>query len=163
MLMNLGGFTFLAGGTAFETLKRKTQARWRGVERIGNSISFQHMGPCENTFTIEGTVWPSNGVGSYGDVAALHAMVGAMPNMLVSGYGAVFGRYNLVSVEDTQSYAEADGFPRRSKFTGELKTYHGARPLGRACSHRPLRPDGSVHRGSDAPRCRSGDGLGPRR
>jgi len=143
MLMNLGGFTFMAGGTAFESLKRKTQARWPGVERIRNSIAFQHMGPGENTFTIEGTVWPSNGVGSYGDVATLHAMVGSTPHMLVSGYGAVFGRYILISVEDIQSYADQDGYPRKAKFTCELKAYNGGYD-GRSGAFAPMALFGQV-------------------
>lgn len=127
-LMALGsGFVFEVGQAVYDEFKRKTVARLPTVERIRNSLAVQNMGPGENTATITGIVWPlEEAEGTIVDIARMRSMVGGAPQVLVTGYGEVIGRYIVKSFEETHSYIERDGAPIKIAFTMELLEYTSA-------------------------------------
>lgn len=122
-LMALGPFRFSIGTAAYETLERSDTYRWEAQERIGRHPAMQFIGAGQTTVTLDGRVYPFNR-GGLGQIETMRGVARAgAPQFLISGTGRIFGRFVVMSVDETQTYFFPNGAPRRQDFVLSLKSY----------------------------------------
>ena len=123
VMMGLGSFRFTVNTAAYQRLQRTDEFRWESQERIGRHPAMQFLGAGHTSFTLEGTVYP-HFRGGFGQIEAVRNLAGrGSPLMLVSGYGKIFGRFVVLSVDELQTHFHPNGAPRKQEFTIELKSY----------------------------------------
>lgn len=124
-VVRLGSFGFGVDTAAFSTLRRRTEAAWAEVERIGGVPVAQFMGWSE-TITLQGTVYPF-WRGGLGQLPALRALVRAgKPLLMADGLGTVHGYWYVKSLEEDGSLHTPTGQPQKQGFTLDLG-FHGLR------------------------------------
>ncbi|WP_142847073.1 phage tail protein [Telmatospirillum sp. J64-1] len=122
-LMALGLFTFGLNTAPFNELKRSTQERWESRNPVGTGPAYQHLGPGEDSITLDGVLMPE----LTGDAANLDKLRDMQADgkawILVSGQGENLGKWFIQSVEETQSHFAGPGLARRISFTLKLTRY----------------------------------------
>lgn len=123
MMMILGVYRFCISNAAYQTLSRATEYRWAEQSRLGNEPALQFIGPGADTIKLDGTIYP-HFKGGLRQVTAMRLEAAAgIPLMLISGNGTAFGRWCILSVEETQTVFLKDGTPRKITFSLTLQKY----------------------------------------
>lgn len=130
MMMILGVYRFCIGNAAYQNLARTTEYKWEEQKRLFSEPAMQFMGNGAETITLEGIIYPQF-KGGLRQVALMRAQAGlGMPLMLISGNGIAFGRWCIVSVNETQSVFMKDGTARKIAFSLTLKKYGEEKQAG---------------------------------
>ena len=122
MMMALGQFVFGMDTLAFQDLDR--QAAWRHAanSRVGDRPARQYIGPGDETITLSGTLAPEFR-GSSQSLVQLRAMADdGNAYALVDGAGGVYGAFVIEGVTEKGSVFIAEGLPRKTTFTIQLKS-----------------------------------------
>lgn len=123
MLMSLGMFIFSLQTAPFETLKRTTSQRWAEKNRVGKGAAWQHLGPGEDTITIDGTLMPELTGGPENLDKLREMMASGKAWILTAGSGDVLDKWIITQVDDTRSKLRGDGSARKIVFALTLKRY----------------------------------------
>lgn len=123
VMMQLGSFQFALDTATFQEMSRSTQWRWAEQETYGTLPTSQYTGPGKETITLKGVIFPE----FRGGFSQLHSLRGlgdmGFPHMLVSGEGAIMGRFCIEQVDEGQTVFDTFGRPRRQEFTIQLKRF----------------------------------------
>ena len=121
MMMQLGQFTFGLSTLAFDEMQR--QLAWRHPEngRVGAPPGLQFLGPEAEKITLSGVQAPELGQRGALDVLSDMADAGAA-YALTDGTGRVYGAYVIEGIQQTGSHFIAEGLPRKTTFTIQLKS-----------------------------------------
>lgn len=123
VMMQLGAFQFGISTAAYQELSRKTSWRWAQQDVVGTRPALQFTGDGEDTISLQGTVFPEHRGGFY-QVENLRTLGSlGQPQLLVSGYGELLGRWVIESVDERQAVFAAFGRPRKQEFTVQLKRF----------------------------------------
>lgn len=120
-MMSLGMFLFALDSVPYSDLGRKIGWRWGRTDRVGAFAAAQFLGPGEDTVSISGALVPPM-AGTYSNLRIIEALADqgeAQP--LVDSEGTVWGHFTIESIDKKQTYIMADGVPRKTDFTLELK------------------------------------------
>lgn len=122
-LMSLGMFAFELPTAPFETIKRSTAQRWEAKARVGKGAALQHVGPGEDTITIEGTLAPELTGGPEKLDKLREMMASGKAWILTAGTGDVLDKWVIADVQESRSHMLANGKPRKLTFSLTLKRY----------------------------------------
>ncbi|MBC7907023.1 MAG: phage tail protein [Rhodospirillaceae bacterium] len=122
-LMSLGLFAFSIQTAPFETIKRTTTQRWESKNRVGVAAANQHVGPGDDTITIDGTLAPQITGGPEHLDKLREMMASGKVWILTAGTGEVLGKWFITSVDETRTHMLGNGVPRKLAFTLTLKHY----------------------------------------
>jgi phage protein U len=120
-MMTLGMFAFALDSVPYEDLSRKMSWTHARTERPGAYAAAQFMGPGDETVSISGAMIPPL-AGVYSNMRVLEEVGNqgeAQP--LIDADGVVWGHYTIEGIDKKQSFIMADGRPRKTDFTIELK------------------------------------------
>lgn len=121
MLMALDQFVFSIGTLAHQELQRKTSWRHASNARVNARPAHQFVGPGDDTITISGVLYPEL-AGKLSSLDSLRAMGDrGEAYVLVDGTGGIFGAYLIQDVDETRSYFDRDGKPRKVDFSITLQ------------------------------------------
>lgn len=100
ILMGWGAFRFEVGQTCFERIRERAGGRWEKHDIIGRRPAGQYLGPDDEIVTLEGVIFPIDGVGSEGTVRGLMAAArSGQVSVLGAADGAIIGSYRLERAE----------------------------------------------------------------
>ena len=124
-MMRLGSFSFGINTAAYNELRRTTEYKWPALERFGQDDALQYTGPGADTITLTGVILTAyrGGAGQLNRLRAIAAT--GQPQLLVSGLGAIMGRWVIERIDEGQAVFAAAGHPRRQEFTVQLRKYGG--------------------------------------
>lgn len=123
MLLSLGDFRFSVDTAAYNGLDTNAEYPWAKVERLGESPQLQAMGKEHRTKSLRGVIITSY-KGGAGQPETLRAMAGKMePLELVAGDGKAWGKWCIMSVNESNDAFFPDGVPRKQSFTIELERF----------------------------------------
>lgn len=133
-MMRVGPFVFSLSTAAYDKLQRSDNWRWVAIERLGNELANQHMGPGERTITLTGVVYslldlasqPGNPGAPIG-LKQINALRGvgdmAAPVVVTDGMGNTFGRWVILSISESQSSFFDHGGARKQEFDVTMRFY----------------------------------------
>lgn len=121
VMMKLGAYQFSISTAAYQELTRRTEWRWPTQDLYGVLPGVQFTGPGGDTITLNGVIYTEyrGGTGQLDAMRALGAT--GEPQLLVTGSGAMMGRWVVESVEEKQGTFAAAGMPRKQEFTLQLR------------------------------------------
>lgn len=123
IMMRLGNFGFGINSAAYQELQQRTEYTWAEQPRFGQRAALQFTGPGADTISLSGVLFPEFS-GSGGSINTLRRLAAkGQPQLLVSGLGAVMGRWVILGIEEGQSVFAAAGRPRKQEFTVNLRKY----------------------------------------
>jgi len=123
VMLQLGGYQFSITSAAYQDLSREVDYRWTAQERIGALDALQFTGVGSDSMELRGVVYPFHR-GGLGQIDALRSVAAAGdPLTMVSGTGAVLGRWVILSVREGQAVFAARGLPRRVEFSLRLRKF----------------------------------------
>lgn len=136
-LLSLGPHIFEITGLNYQSLKRKTEAKWPAIARFGGRPGRQFTGFGEDEITIEGLLFPEE-FGGGEAFEALRATQAAGKPVTMMGWAVgegvsaeIFGRVVILTVEDEQTRIGRSGRGQRIEFTISLAPFHGeGKPIG---------------------------------
>ncbi len=130
MMMLLGAYRFCISTSAYQTLSRTSEYKWEELNRLNSENTIQFTGKTADVINLEGVIYP-HFKGGLNQITfmRLEAERG-IPLMLISGNGTVFGRWCILSIEESQTYFLQDGTPRKITFKIKLKKYGETSELG---------------------------------
>ncbi|AWM87380.1 phage tail protein [Microvirga sp. 17 mud 1-3] len=122
-MMRLGNFSFGINTAAYQELRRDAEYKWPAQERFGQDDALQYTGPGQESITLSGVILTAyrGGAGQLNQLRSLAAQ--GRPQLLVSGLGAIMGRWVIERVSEGQTVFAAAGHPRRQEFTVQLRKY----------------------------------------
>lgn len=120
MMMTLGQFVFGLSTLAFDEMQR--QLAWRHAEnpRVLAPPGVQFLGPEAEKITLTGMQAPELGQRGALDTLSDMASKGAA-YALIDGTGTSYGAFVIESIQQTGSKFIAEGLPRKTVFTVQLK------------------------------------------
>lgn len=122
-MMRLGPFSFGINTAAYQELRRSTEYKWPSQERFGQHDALQYTGPGQDSITLSGVILTAYRGGA-GQLNTLRSLASTgQPQLLVSGLGAIMGRWVIERIEEGQTVFAAAGHPRRQEFTVQLRKY----------------------------------------
>jgi len=108
---------------AFDQLRRQTNYRWAGQERLSRDNAQQAVSLGEEKIRISGAIYPGF-KGGFGQLQTLRSIGRQLlPLSLTTGYGEVLGTWCLTSIEEEQSRLLAGGIARKQGFSLEFVSY----------------------------------------
>jgi phage protein U len=124
VMMQLGAFKFSLSTAAYQAFSHSTSFRWQGIERYGQIPAQQYTGPGEESITLSGDIYPSfaGGTGQLNSMRA-EAYKGTALT-LVDGNGFAWGKWVIMSLEETQEVFFSDGTPRKMSFNLKISRYN---------------------------------------
>lgn len=124
-MLQLGPFQFSVDTAAYQQLRRETQYRWQGQQRVGAHDALQFTGYGSDSIEVNGIIYPDYKGGS-GQLARMRAVATlGTPMPLVSSGGIVFGLYVIQAITEGQSIFARRGAPRRQTFSMTMRRYDG--------------------------------------
>ena len=122
-MMRLGSFSFGINTAAYQDLKRTAEYKWPAQERYGQREVLQYTGPGSESITVSGVILTAyrGGTGQLNRLRQLAAQ--GQPQLLISGLGAIMGRWVIERVEEGQTTFAAAGHPRKQEFTVQLRRF----------------------------------------
>ncbi len=121
--MSLGLYVFTRTTAPFHKSKRQTKENWSTANRFGQRPANQHIGPGEESITLDGVIAPSI-TGGPKNLDTLRSMQSeGKAWILTSGTGDVLGQWIIESVDETRTAFTSDGQARKIEFTLSLKRY----------------------------------------
>lgn len=131
-MLTIGAVVLGVSTVAVDRLRRRTEYRWPSQERVGRRPALQSLGPGADTITLDGVIFPAyRGRPSVVRDALRQAAAAGAPLVVTDATGAVYGKWCVVSVEESRSGLYADGAPRKVEWTVELSHYGDDAPTGR--------------------------------
>ncbi|MBU2714314.1 phage tail protein [Zooshikella harenae] len=122
-LLKLGPFTFSIETAAFNQLHRTWSFTWSKQNRLGTIPQLQYTGEGQQTINLSGRVFP----GQYGVVDTVEQMAKlgqqGKPLLLLAGTGDLLDYWCITSVEQTNSYLDQHGQPRKIDFSLAISYY----------------------------------------
>jgi phage protein U len=121
MLAILGLFPFSLKTAPFQQLRRATNWRWVGNNRIGRRAAYQFAGPGDDAITLSGVLMPeiSGGMLSLDALRLMGDQGKAWP--LIGGDGTIYGLWIIEGIEETKSVFFENGTPRKIEFSLSIK------------------------------------------
>lgn len=143
--MILGNFVFNLKTMNPNTMTRTTEYNWSDSDRIGDIPNLQNLGTASDQIEIEGVFYPAfsgnsllSSIGNsttnglikallqnndvYTSVADIrNSSLCTMANVLISDNGEILGRYVITRIQETQSFFDANGKPKKVEFSLTLK------------------------------------------
>ena len=124
VMMQLGRFQFSVETAAYQELSRSTQWRWPELETYGSLPTSQYTGPGKDTLSIKGVIFPEFR-GGFDQVDQLRSLGDeGGPQILVSGEGAIMGRWCIEQLDEGQTILDTAGRPRRQELSMQLKRFN---------------------------------------
>ena len=121
VMMQLGPYQFKINTAAYQELRRSCEYRWASQDRFGKRPALQFTGPGGDTVTLSGVILTEYR-GGVGQIERMRAVARTgLPQMLIDGYGRLYGTFVIESIEETQSVFAAFGRPRKQDFTITLR------------------------------------------
>ncbi|EMY7656598.1 TPA: phage tail protein [Serratia marcescens] len=121
MMLTLGLFVFMLQTLPYQSMNRNAEYRWPSNARVGLRPTAQFLGMDEEKITLSGVLLPEITGGRW-SLLTLQLMAEqgrAWP--LIEGTGTIYGMFVIESISETHSEFFADGSPRRTEFTLNLK------------------------------------------
>jgi len=121
MMLTLGFFVFMLQTLPYQTMNSTADYRWPGNARVGLRPAAQFLGLDEEKVTLSGVLLPEITGGRW-SLLTLQLMAEqgrAWP--LIVGSGTSYGMFVIESISESHSDFFADGSPRRTEFTLNLK------------------------------------------
>lgn len=123
VMMQLGSFQFSIDTATHQELTRSTTYRWPEQETYGVRPTSQYTGQGKETMTLKGVIFPEfRGFFDQIDRMRAIAATGA-PQNLITGDGALMGRWCIEQIDESQAIFDRLGRPRRQEFTLQLKRF----------------------------------------
>lgn len=124
--MTLGHYAFQALGFSYQDLARHLDTPWAKIEVCGRMEALHWTGPTSETITIKGVLFPEEwgGLGTL-EGARRAAKAGAVLP-LITGDGAILGRFVIEGIEEDRSAHDALGRPRRDAYSIKLRAISGS-------------------------------------
>lgn len=124
-MMRLGSFKFGVYTAAYQSLDRSTEYKWGEQALFMNYDQLQYLGPGADLITVQGFVYPEykGGTGQLNNLRDLGAT--GQPQLLISGFGSIMGRWVIQQVNEGQTIFAAGGIPRRQEFNVQLRRFDG--------------------------------------
>lgn len=122
VMMMLGDFKFSVNTAVFQEWQKSQSFRWQAQERFRKVDALQFTGYGIERITLPCIVYTNwRGIISTDDI--LMAAPENRPQRMISAQGDVMGRYVIESIEETHSYHQVNGVPRKIEFTLTLRGY----------------------------------------
>ena len=122
-MMALGGFRFSIPTAAYNDFRRSTSWRWPSQPRVGRAPAKQYVGPGEDSLELGGVIYPHY-QGGLKQIDAMREQANTgEPLMLVDGLGNVWGKWCILSIEETQKRFLNNGAPLKKTFRLRLQAY----------------------------------------
>lgn len=122
-MMTLGEFQFSIATAAYQELTRTTEWRWPAQDRFMQGQALQYLGPGGDTISLPGVIYPEYR-GGLGQLAAMRAMADkGTPLTMISGTGAIMGRWVIERLEEKHSIFAVQGVGRKQEFTIGLRKF----------------------------------------
>lgn len=121
MMLTLGLFVFMLQTLPYQSMNRTADYRWPSNARVGQRPAAQFLGLDDETITLSGVLLPEITGGRF-SLLTLQLMAEqgrAWP--LIEGSGTIYGMFVIESISESHSDFFADGSPRRTEFTLNLK------------------------------------------
>lgn len=136
-LLGLGPHIFEIAPLNFQEIERVTETLWPSISRFGGRPGRQFTGYGDDRITISGLLYPDE-VGGRSEYEAIRVTQAAAQPVTMMGWAiglstaaSVFGRVVILSVGDTQSAINRQGYGRRIEFSIEVAPFHGdGKPVG---------------------------------
>lgn len=123
IMLALGDYRFSINTSAYQSLSRSKDYRWKSQERIHNDPALQYVGPGEEKIELDGIIYPHYR-GGLGQIDAMKESADqGEPLLLVDGRGYVHGYWVIMSAQETQEVFLQNGVPRKIGFGLSLKRY----------------------------------------
>jgi uncharacterized protein len=123
VMLQLGNYRFGITTAAYQALRRVTNWRWPGQQRVGQRDALQYTGPAEDTITLDGVIYPQFRGGT-GQLDAMRAEADkGVPLLLVDGLGGIHGRFVIERIEEAHTAFFRAGVPKRQEFSMTLQRY----------------------------------------
>lgn len=121
MMLTLGLFVFMLQTLPYQSLNRTVGYRWPSNARVGLRSASQFLGPDDEEITLTGVLLPeiTGGRWSLLTLQLMSEQGRAWP--LIEGSGTIYGMFVIESISESHSDFFADGSPRRTEFTLNLK------------------------------------------
>jgi phage protein U len=131
--MSLGSFIFELKTAAFDNLKRNNEYRWASSEPIGNPPILQALGKGSERVDLEGIMYPFHT--GFGEKVVSQMIFGNLidelkqlaesqkPVLMVDGTGNIHGNWVIKQIDETQSYFDKFGNPKKIEFKLNLEKY----------------------------------------
>lgn len=121
MLASLGLFVFETLGTAFDSIERRSSYRYATGNTVGIRPRMQYLGQDNDAITLPGILYP--------EITDDHLTLDILRDMaatgelyaLMDGTGYYFGMCYITEINETRTYLNADGTPRKVEFSVALK------------------------------------------
>ena len=120
-MLQIGPVQFTVRGPGYDSLAHAARFEWPAQGRFGRRDALQFTGEGEESVQVQGTIYTDHMTGA-GAIRQLKALA-RVPQMVVAGSGDVLGLWSIVDVTNVQTYAKADGTPRKIEFTVVLLRY----------------------------------------
>lgn len=131
-MLTIGDVVLGVSTVAVDRLRRRTEYRWPSQDRVGRRPALQSVGPGADTITLDGVIFPGyRGRPSVVRDALRQAAAAGTPLVVTDATGAVYGKWCVVSVEESRSGLYADGAARKVEWTVVLSHYGDDAPTGR--------------------------------
>ena len=129
MLMALSSFIFELKTAAFNSCKKSYEYRWSSTDVVGNPPILQALGKGADKCDLEGIIYPSQ----VGYVSILGKPMDELkslaeeqkPVLMVDGTGNIHGNWVIKQVDETGSYFDKFGNPKKIEFKVDLEKYAG--------------------------------------
>lgn len=123
VMLQLGAYRFGINTAAYQSLRRSTNWRWPGQQRVGQRDGLQFTGPGEDTITLDGVIYPQFRGGT-GQLDAMRAEADkGTPLLLVDGTGVVHGQFIIERIDEGHTAFFSAGVPKRQEFSITLQRY----------------------------------------
>jgi len=123
IMMALGEYRFSVSTAAYNDFRRNTAWRWASQQRMGRLPAKQYLGPGEDTIEMGGTIYPHYN-GGLKQIDSMRDEAGkGEPLLLVDGLGNVWGKWCILSIEETRSHHLNNGAPLKQDFRVRLENY----------------------------------------
>jgi phage protein U len=123
IMMALGEYRFSVSTAAYNDFRRNTAWRWASQQRLGRLPAKQYLGPGEDTIEMGGTIYPHYN-GGLKQIDSMRDEAGkGEPLLLVDGLGNVWGKWCILSIEETRSRHLNNGAPLKQDFRLRLENY----------------------------------------
>jgi phage protein U len=121
--MSLGWFVFTLKTAPFNKLKYQSKENWAKAQRFGQRPATQHIGPGDDTITLDGMIAPQI-TGSPKNLETLRRMKAeGKAWVLTSGTGDVLGQWFVEEIDETRTHFTNIGQAKKIEFTIKLERY----------------------------------------
>lgn len=123
VMMKLGEFKFSISTAAYQSFSRSSGFRWQAQERFGQMPAYQFTGLGNDEITLSGDIYPSYAGGIHQvDWMRFYAGQGK-PLMMVDGKGYVWGKWVILSIDESQEIFFDNGVARKQTFNLKISRY----------------------------------------